>query len=47
MPYVLGFSALAVMIALWWIVFRQAMKTPNNGNEFSRDDIETGGGGGS
>jgi hypothetical protein len=36
-------STIAVvgLAGLWWFVFRNAMKHPNNGNEFSRDDSDT------
>lgn len=34
------FVLLLVVIGLaWWRVFRGALTDPNNGNEFSRDDI--------
>jgi len=33
----LGMVAVLIAALAWWLIFRGAMKTPNNGNEFSRD----------
>jgi hypothetical protein len=31
------------LIVAWWLIFRIALKYPNNDNEFSRDDHGGGG----
>ena len=38
-PWLVGacVGAVVVVVTVWLLVFRSAMKNPNNGNEFSRD----------
>ena len=45
MQVLLGIAGLLFIGVLWRLIHRLAMKNPNNGNEFSKDDIETGSGG--
>jgi hypothetical protein len=35
--WVLVVLAVIAFTAVWWLVFRAAMRSPNNGNEFSSD----------
>jgi hypothetical protein len=38
MDFVAAISCFVGLGLVWWIIYRLAMRNPNNGNEFSRDD---------
>lgn len=44
MRYVIAGAIVAVVVVAWRLIFRAAMKYPNRGNEFSRENVERGGG---
>jgi hypothetical protein len=45
MKWILISAAVVIFITVWIFVFRAALKKPNNGNEFSRDEPPAGSGG--
>lgn len=39
MRWLIGIACLLVLGVVWWMVYRLAMRDPNDGNDFSRDNI--------
>jgi hypothetical protein len=44
MRYWVAIAIVIAVVVAWRLIFRAAMKYPNRGNEFSRENVERGGG---